>query len=61
MEYGERWTAGDKNSSAYSLKGEKEADIAFLQTDCACHHMKPLLTAKQYAAGCIEAASPTPS
>lgn len=57
MEYGESWAAGDKNSRAYTLKGrkKKKEDIAFQQTDCTCHHKKPLLIAEQYAARCVEA------
>ena len=50
MEYGEPWAAGDKDSTA--KRGE---DIAFQQTDCPCHHEKPLLIARQYAARCREA------
>lgn len=59
MEYGEGWAAGDTNSSACTLKGgKKEEDIAFPQTDCACHYEKPLLIAKPCAAGCVETAQP---
>lgn len=40
-----------KNSRAHTLKGrgeKRKVDIAFQQTDCTCHHEKPLLIAKQH-------------
>lgn len=57
MEYGERWAAGDKKFQGLHPQGrkkKKKVDIAFQQTDCTCHHEKPLLIAEQYG-GCVEA------
>lgn len=38
-----------------SKEEKKKEDIAFQQTDCTCHHKKPLLIAEQYTARCVEA------